>query len=151
MTKISAKSLIIDTVSKKRPHDIGGKITHNIIPYMKKIPLWWGSILIQNPFHIKMLIIWFLLCSKTDILIIEIHKGGINMKELWFSFGALSDKLSEQYKWQGYELKNAEKWDELVNSTVMLHIHGILTDSRYDECLERILKKCKVDLVKIGE
>ena len=49
------------------------------------------------------------------------------MKELWFSFGALSDKLSEQYKRQGYELKNAEKWDELVHSTVMLHIHGILT------------------------
>lgn len=53
------------------------------------------------------------------------------MKELWFSFGALSNKLSEQYKRQGYELKNAEKWDELVHSTVMLHIHGILTDSRY--------------------
>lgn len=73
------------------------------------------------------------------------------MKELWFSFGVLSDKLSEQYKRQGYELKNAEKWDELVHSTVMLYIHGILTDSRYDECLERILKRCKDDLVKTGE
>lgn len=65
------------------------------------------------------------------------------MKELWFSFGALSDKLSEQYKRQGYELKNAEKWDELVHSTVMLHIHGILTDTEYDECRKKILKKYK--------
>lgn len=151
MTKTSIKPLIIDIVSKKRPHDIGGKITHNIIPYMKEIPLWWESILIQNLFHIKMLIIWFLLYLETDILIIENRKGGINMKDLCFSFGVLSDKLSEQYKRQGYELKNAEKWDELVHSTVMLHIHGILTDSRYDECLERILKRCKDDLVKIGE
>lgn len=84
MTKISAKSLIIDTVSKKRPHDIGGKITHNIIPYMKKIPLWWGSILIQNPFHIKMLIIWFLLYLKTDILIIENRKGGKKLERIVF-------------------------------------------------------------------
>lgn len=52
------------------------KITHNIIPHIKKIPLWWGKILIQNPFYIKMLIIWFLFHSKTDILILENRKGG---------------------------------------------------------------------------
>lgn len=70
------------------------------------------------------------------------------MKDLCFSFGVLSDKLSEQYKRQGYELKNAEKWDELVHSTVMLHIHGILTDSRYDECRKKILKKYKDNCVE---
>lgn len=75
MTKTPAKPLIIDIVSKKRPHDVGGRVTHNIIPYIKKIPLWWESILIQDPFHIKMLIIWFLFHPKTDILILENRKG----------------------------------------------------------------------------
>lgn len=53
---------------------LGGEVTHNIIPYIKKIPLWWESILIQNQFHIKMLIIRFLSYPKTDILIIEDRK-----------------------------------------------------------------------------
>ena len=52
-----------------------GEITYNIISYIKKIPLWWGKILIQNPFYIKMLIIWFLFHLKTDILILENRKG----------------------------------------------------------------------------
>ncbi len=72
-------------------------------------------------------------------------------RELFFEFGALSPKFSEQCKEQGYELKNAEKWDELVDCTVKLYIHNILTKSRYDECLDRILKKYKDDLVKIGD
>lgn len=55
---------------------LGGEITYNIIPHIKKIPLWRESILIQNPFHIKMLIIRFLPYSKTDILILENRKGG---------------------------------------------------------------------------
>lgn len=64
---------------------------------------------------------------------------------LSFSFGALCTKFSTQLKQQGYELKNKEKWDKVVFSTVYLHIHDILTDSRYDECLNRIIKKSKVD------
>ena len=72
-------------------------------------------------------------------------------RELFFNFGALSPKLSEQCKEQGYELKNAEKWDDLVCCTVKLYIHNILTDSRYNECLNRILKMYKDDLVKIGD
>ena len=71
------------------------------------------------------------------------------MKEMFFSFGALSDKFSEQCERQGYRLKNAEKWDELVHCIVMLHIHDILTESRYDECLQRILKFYKDDLEEI--
>lgn len=63
--------------------------------------------------------------------------------KVYFSFGALSDDFSAQLKWQGYELKNKEKWDKAVFSTVYLHIHDILTDSRYDECLNRIIKKIK--------
>ena len=31
------------------------------------------------------------------------------MKEMYFSFGVLSDKFSEQCKRQGYRLKNAKK------------------------------------------
>ena len=71
------------------------------------------------------------------------------MKEMFFSFGALSDKFSEQCERQGYRLNNADKWDKLVHYTIMLYIHGILTDSRYDECLKRILKSYKYDLEEI--
>ena len=67
---------------------------------------------------------------------------------VFFSFGALSDDFSVQLKQQGYELKNKEKWDRAVFSVVYLHIHDILTDSRYDECLNRIIKKSKVDWIK---
>lgn len=67
---------------------------------------------------------------------------------VFFSFGALSDDFSVQLKQQGYELKDKEKWDKAVFSVVYLHIHDILTDSRYDECLNRIIKKSKVDWIK---
>jgi hypothetical protein len=67
---------------------------------------------------------------------------------LYFLFGALCPKFSTQLKQQGYELKNKEKWDNAVFSTVYLHIHDILTDSRYDECLNQIIKKSKVDWLK---
>lgn len=67
---------------------------------------------------------------------------------LSFSFGAMCPKFSEQLKEQGYDLKNKETWDKAVFSVVYLHIHDILTDSRYDECLNRIMKKSKVDWIK---
>ena len=66
-------------------------------------------------------------------------------RKVSFSFGALSDDFSTQLKQQGYELKNKEKWDKAVFSIVYLYIHDILTASRYDECLKRIIKKSKVD------
>ncbi len=62
-----------------------------------------------------------------------------------FVFGALSDEFSTQLKKQGYELRNKQTWNKAVSSTVYLHIHDILTDSRYDECLKRIIEKSKVD------
>ena len=71
------------------------------------------------------------------------------MSEMHFSFGVLADKFSEQCEKQGYKLNNADKWDKLVHCTIMLHIHNVLTDSRYDECLNRILKMYKKDLVEI--
>ena len=71
------------------------------------------------------------------------------MNEMYFSFGALEDKFSEQCEEQGYKLNNADIWDKLVHCTIMLHIHNVLTDSRYDECLNRILKMYKKDLVEI--
>lgn len=64
------------------------------------------------------------------------------------SYGELKGEQIEQ---QGYELKNKEKWDKAVFSVVYLHIHDILTDSRYDECLKRIIKKSKVDWLKSKE
>ena len=71
------------------------------------------------------------------------------MNKIYCSFGALADKFSEQCEKQGYKLNNADKWDKLVHCTIMLHIHNVLTDSRYDECLNRILKMYKKDLVEI--
>ena len=71
------------------------------------------------------------------------------MNEMYFSFGALTEKFSEQCEKQGYKLNNADKWDKLVRCTIMLHIHNVLTDSRYDECLNRILKMYKKYLVEI--
>ena len=71
------------------------------------------------------------------------------MNEMYFSFGALADKFSKQCEKQGYKLNNADKWDKLVHCIIMLHIHNVLTDSRYDECLNRILKMYKKDLVEI--
>lgn len=81
--------------------------------------------------------------------IVVVKGDGKKMKEMYFSFGALSDKFSEQCERQGYRLKNAEKWDKLVHCIIMLHIHNILTESRYDECLQRILKFYKDDLEEI--
>ena len=71
------------------------------------------------------------------------------MNEMYFSFGALSDKFSEQCEKQDYKLNNADKLYKLVHCIIMLYIHNVLTDSRYDECLNRILKMYKKDLVKI--
>ena len=71
------------------------------------------------------------------------------MSEMYFSFGALADKFSVQCERQGYKLNNADKWDKLVRCTIMLYIHNVLTDSRYDECLNGILKMYKKDLVEI--
>ena len=71
------------------------------------------------------------------------------MNEMYFSFGALADKFSDQCEKQGYKLNNADKWDKLVHCIIMLHINNILTESRYDECLQRILKFYKDDLEKI--
>lgn len=69
--------------------------------------------------------------------------------EMCFSFGALADKFSIQCEKQGYKLNNADKWDLLVNYTIMLYIHNVLTDIRCDECLKRILKMSKKNLIKI--
>ena len=83
-----------------------------------------------------------------DIFDIQSNVRVCDIINLSFSFGALCPKFSEQLKDQGYELKNKEKWDKAVFSVVYLHIHDILTDSRYDECLNRIMKKSKVDWIK---
>lgn len=71
------------------------------------------------------------------------------MSDLYFRFGALSEKFSKQCENQGYKLKNAKTYDKLVDCAVMLHIHNILTDSRYDECLGRITQNANKDLKKL--
>lgn len=65
-----------------------------------------------------------------------------------FRFGVLNDKYSVQCKQNGYTLKNAEKWDKIVDCIIMPYIHNILTESRYDECLDRLLKFSKEDITK---
>lgn len=66
----------------------------------------------------------------------------------YFCFGAMSDKYSVQCKQNGYTLKNSKKWDRIVDCIIMLYIHNILTDSRYNECLNRVLKFSKKDITK---
>ena len=66
----------------------------------------------------------------------------------YFCLGAISDKDGVQCKQNGYILKKAEKWDKIVDCIVMLYIHNILTDSRYNECLDRVLKFSKKDITK---
>ena len=73
------------------------------------------------------------------------------MEDVCFSFGNGSPPYSAQCKRQGIELLNADKWDDLVNKTLNLYVNGILTESRYDECLNRILKQSMVDRVPIKE
>ena len=64
---------------------------------------------------------------------------------MFFSFGALSDKFSEQCERQGYRLNNASKWDKLADGIVMLYINNILTEIREDERPQRIEKISKTD------
>ena len=64
-----------------------------------------------------------------------------------FSFVAMNDKYSVQCKQNGYT-QNAEKGDRIVDCIIMLYIHDILTDSRYNECLDRVLKFFKADITK---
>lgn len=67
---------------------------------------------------------------------------------LRFCFGAMDDKYNVQCKQNGCTLKNSEKWDKIVDCIIMLYIHDILTDSRYNECLNRILKFSKKGITK---
>ena len=69
------------------------------------------------------------------------------MKEMFFTFGALSDKFSEQCERQGYRLKNAEKWDKR-----QLHKNTVAGWSRFWTCGREkpfratetyIVEKCK--------
>ena len=57
---------------------------------------------------------------------------------LSFCFGEMDDKYSVQCKQNGYTLKNAEKWDRIVDCIIMLYMHDVLTDSRYHESLDRV-------------
>ena len=68
------------------------------------------------------------------------------MKELFFSFGALGESISKQYEEQGFKLINADKWDKALECIIYLHIHNLLTDSRYDECLNKLIKETKKDI-----
>lgn len=71
------------------------------------------------------------------------------MKNLHFNFGALNDSFSKQCENQGIKLQNVEKWDKILHCTYMLHIHGILTDGGYKQCLDRIVKFAKSDMSEV--
>lgn len=72
-------------------------------------------------------------------------------KELFFCFGPLSEPLHIQYQKQGYNLKNRNKWKKIVDSTVMLYVQGIITDSTYEKALDKIIKLSKKEATKIDE
>lgn len=62
-----------------------------------------------------------------------------------YSFGALSDKFSEQCESYGHILKHPNLYDRMIDNLIFLHIQNVLTDSRYDECLQRVMKMAKKD------
>lgn len=65
---------------------------------------------------------------------------------LEFRHGALAPSLEEQANMQGFTFgKEREIIEEMNESMILLHIHGILTDSQYDKALERFHKKYLVN------
>ncbi len=59
-----------------------------------------------------------------------------------FHHGALSDPYEKQANDQGYTLGDkAEHLQKCGHCLVYLHIHDILTDSQYDNALQRLQKK----------
>ena len=63
-------------------------------------------------------------------------------KMVGFHHGALCDSYEKQANEQGLTLgKDKELLEKLGFCVVMCHIHGLLTESRYDEALKRLQKK----------
>lgn len=62
------------------------------------------------------------------------------------SFGVLSDTLKDQLNRQGFDLNDAQKWEDIVGCANRLWLEDILTDSRHTEVLERITKRMKKDI-----
>lgn len=68
-----------------------------------------------------------------------------NFESELYSFGAFSEKFSTQCEGYGHILKHPDLYDRMIDNIVFLHIHNVLTDSRYDECLKRVMNMAKKD------
>jgi len=68
-----------------------------------------------------------------------------------FNFGALSDEMQIQAKEQGFSLKRAGFFDDAKRSLNLLRINGILSDSEYDKCCKRMMKKITKNLSRLTD
>lgn len=68
--------------------------------------------------------------------------GANQTKTVGFYHGALSEPYEEQANKQGYTLGDKAKLlQDLGHHTVMIWIHGLLTDSQYDAALKKLQKQ----------
>lgn len=62
------------------------------------------------------------------------------MKEFGIHFGALTPKLSEQLREQGFEDSKIEVHEKILMSIYMLRIWGYLPDSQVDRMYKKFMK-----------
>lgn len=68
--------------------------------------------------------------------------GAKRTKIVGFDHGALCDPYEEQANAQGFTLGDKAKLlQDLGHHTVMIWIHGLLTDSQYDAALKKLQKQ----------
>lgn len=70
-------------------------------------------------------------------------------KMLKVNYGALAPELEKQLNEQGFTLgEKADLMEKLKYSLLMLHIHGVLTDSQERIARERLHKKVVTQVLK---
>ena len=74
------------------------------------------------------------------------------MKELELRFGALSPKISDQLKEQGFRFirDDAMKWEEFSRAINMLSIHGIIPESQIKAVRKRLFNMIRTRLKEWG-
>ena len=70
------------------------------------------------------------------------------MNEVRFSFGCIGDTLGDQAKKQGYELKDAEKFEKIKHAINMCGFH-VATGSQVDMMFKKLNKQVVKNLVLI--
>lgn len=66
-------------------------------------------------------------------------------------FGALAPKLSEQLKEQGLEDKDITKHEKIMESMIMLYLHGYTTDTQNEKMHKRLFSDIKKKVKPINK